>query len=104
LQQGKLPKFESSEVQRHDRERIRVQRNGNGDRKVDAESDREQGRGQELHWIAAGYQAGKHTCSDTSGDGSSMQMPEVVMLKPRSETRDVTVLPDAFVAWQKFSE
>src|SRR5205085_1143110 len=57
-----------------------------------------------LNRIAAGNQAREETRRHAAGDTAAMQMPEIVMLQPRPETRHVAALSDRLVARQVLAE
>ena len=86
------------QIQRHDGERVGVERDDHCDGQIDAERHCEQRRNGELHRVAAGYQPGEQACRHAARHRSAVEVPQVGVKQQRAEARDVPVLPDRLVA------
>jgi hypothetical protein len=98
LQHDELPELERGKIERNDRERVGIERHHRGQGQVDAERDSEQRARGELHGVAAGNQAREKPDRDAACDRPPVQVPQIVVLEPGTQPRDVAVAADGFVA------
>ena len=96
--------FIGDDVERHDGERVGVERDDHCDGQIDAERDREQRRSGELHRVAARHEPREHARRHAARHRSAIEVPEVRVAKQRAEARDEPVLPDRLAARQIFSK
>src|SRR6185503_20236741 len=104
LQKNELPELEGDVVERDDGEGIGIDRHQHGNRQVDAACDSEKRARGELDRVAARYEARKQPGRHPAGHRPAIEMPQVGVLAPRAEPRDMAVCPYRIEARQESTD